>query len=69
MIPWHTRQLAIVTFCLAHDVSTELSERLLIICVRSPVAIFPDDAVLGYGSYSGNHTETYLRSYILHFQQ
>ena len=65
----HLRHHAVVTFCLAHDICTEMSEHLFIGCIRSAFAVFPDDAVLGYGSYCGNHTKTYLRRYILHLKQ
>ena len=63
------RQRAVITFCLAHDVCTESTEHLLIVSIGSAFAVFPNDTMLGYGSYCCNHPETYLRCYILHFQQ
>ena len=69
VIAWYLWHCAVVTFRLVHDVSTELSERLLIVSIWSAFAVFSDDAVFGYSSYCGNHTETHLRCYILHFKQ
>ena len=68
VIAWHLLHRAVITFCLVYDVGTEMPECLLIVCVRSVFAVFPDDAVFGYGSYSGNHTKTYLCGQVLHLQ-
>ena len=67
-IAWHHWHSEVVNFCLAHDVSTELQERLLIIGIWTTFAIFPYDTVLGYGSYSSNHTESHFCGHVLQLQ-